>query len=441
MIAVAKRTLRNIPVTLAIAASPFSLVAGEQPPLESSVPDDGQTRDTDEASADSSKLELEFRRDRPFGVIGFASPGQMVPHWEFLRLLTVVELQGEIKLTPGQVAGLKPAIDGLMKKQRHWSRARTMPDLLKSEYALALDVLSPAQKMRVEQAMLQRRGVTMFLHEDVQRLLALKPEQIEKIRDTWNAHVKRSRKGWKGTEGRDSYHNVWKIALATLTVKQQRQFQSLTGPVIVRRAVRDRVAIRPAAKDDPPPDFPEYEAADEELDFRRDRPFGGIGFFGDEYGPNYEFMKLATFRAVLQELDVSTEQQKQLDDVRAEFAVRSREKAKEIRRDDSVLNDLRETVAEILDEEQNERLAQIIVQRKGVHVFFDKKVAGQLKLTQPQLRMIQAGWQDHIAKARKGWNEPGEGRRSAHNVFRIALRTLTAEQREQFWKMTGPIIR
>lgn len=190
-----------------------------------------QEAQTKEASAEPG---FTWRRDRPFGEIGFPSD-DFGPHWEFLRLATLSAVQEELDLSPEQIARLQPVYQGLMAAQRDWTKGRDNADILKEEYEQARRVLTEEQALRIQQIKLQRRGVQAFLHADLQETLGLRPEQIQVIRQAWDEHVEKAKRGWLGDEGRQSYHQVWRRALETLTEAQRRQFYQFTGPVVLRK--------------------------------------------------------------------------------------------------------------------------------------------------------------------------------------------------------------
>jgi hypothetical protein len=119
-----------------------------------------------------------------------------------------------------------------MAAQGKWSQGREHPAYLKQPYEQARRILTEEQALRIEQIKLQRRGVQAFLHGDVQEAVDLDAGQIEAIRTAWKAHVAKAEQGWKGDEGRRSYHQVWKTALAALSESQRHKFYQMTGPIV-----------------------------------------------------------------------------------------------------------------------------------------------------------------------------------------------------------------
>ncbi len=172
-----------------------------------------------------------WQRDRPYGVIGF--PGDdFGPHWEFVRLATHPPVQEELDLAPEQIEELRAVERDLFAVDGAWSQGRKNPKFLKREYEAARRILTEEQSLRIEQIKVQRRGVQAFLHADMQETLHLTPDQVESIQTVWKKHLAKSEHGWKGDEGRRSYHQVWRHALETLTDSQRRKYFELTGPVI-----------------------------------------------------------------------------------------------------------------------------------------------------------------------------------------------------------------
>jgi hypothetical protein len=190
--------------------------------------------DRPEEAASSAEAPFTWRRDAPYGELGF--PGTSFgPHWEYLRLVTHHAVQEELDLSPEQIEQLQGVYKALMSVQRQWASGRENEDYLKAPYEQAREILTEEQSLRIEQIQLQRRGVQAFLHADIQETLGLAPKQIETIRAAWKEHVANAKAGWKGDEGRRSYHNVWKLALETLSESQRRTFYQMTGPVIAQR--------------------------------------------------------------------------------------------------------------------------------------------------------------------------------------------------------------
>jgi hypothetical protein len=182
---------------------------------------------SDEETAEDAPA-VTWRRDRPYGELGFPGEG-FGPYWEYLRLATHHAVQEEIDLSPDQIERLQTVYTELMSAQAAWSKGG---ESLKPHHDKARKILTEEQSLRIEQITLQRRGVVAFLHEDIQETLALAPEQIETIRNAWQAHIAKAKEGWIGDAGRRSYHQVWKLALATLNESQRREFYQMTGPVI-----------------------------------------------------------------------------------------------------------------------------------------------------------------------------------------------------------------
>jgi hypothetical protein len=207
-------------------------IAGIQAAFVSALP---IAADQPEPAADGVDRPFTWRRDAPYGELGFPGDG-FGPYWEFLRLATHQPCQEQLDLSPEQIEQLQGVYKGLMSVQVKWSQGRDEPDVLKPHYEKARSILTEEQSLRIEQIKLQRRGVVAFLKEDIQETLDMDKKQVEKIREAWQAHSAKAKEGWKGDEGRRSYHNVWKLALETLSQSQRHKFYEMTGPLVdVRR--------------------------------------------------------------------------------------------------------------------------------------------------------------------------------------------------------------
>jgi hypothetical protein len=219
-----KRSRLSVPGAFAA----LLLAAAAPVGAEDSRRSEGRLSSSEETTAE---VAFTWQRDAPYGELGF--PGdQFGPHWEFLRLATHPPVQEELDLSPEQIERLETAKKRLMAAQGKWSRGHEHPDYLQKPYEEARRILTEEQALRIEQIKLQRRGVRAFLHADVQEAVDLDAEQMETIRKTWKEHVAKAQQGWKGDQGRRSYHQVWKTALETLSESQRHKFYQMTGPIV-----------------------------------------------------------------------------------------------------------------------------------------------------------------------------------------------------------------
>lgn len=359
---------------------------------------------------------LDHRRDRPFGGIGFPNFG---PHRETLRLTTWKAVQEELELDDEQRSKLQPLLTKLYEARQAWSRAGSDPKLFAKEAEFARHILTRKQQKRLDQIVLQRRGLPALLADDIVEILGLTENQRQVIDDAWAVHIgKATRKEYQGTEGREAKYKVWHLALTTMTGKQRKQFRKMTGPIVELWPV-------PIAK--------------LELEYQRDRPFGGIGFFeGNRFPDSYEFLKLVTYRPVQGELDLNNDQLKELLTVRE--ALNRKYNPTELRKDPELLDQEYSQAMEILTRDQIKRVRQIMVQRDGMRALMEEENQKALGMTAQQSEKIRKAWLDHIERGKAKY--PGTtGRNSVHQCWKDALMALTKEQRQKFAEMTGPIIR
>ncbi len=220
----------------------FVLTAGAPTLPSAGEPDATERGAKTESDRPPTEPTFTWRRDRPYGELGFLS-GEFAQQWEFVRLVTHKPVQEVLELSPEQIEQLRAAHERF--KSAPEKGARGGQDSLQAAYDQARCILTEEQALRVEQIQFQRRGVQAFLHTDAQTTLDLKPKQIETIRAAWTAHLAKAKQGWKGDEGRQSYHRVWKLALETLTEAQRRKLYQLTGALVDRPLPRPVQAARP----------------------------------------------------------------------------------------------------------------------------------------------------------------------------------------------------
>lgn len=372
---------------------------------------------------------LDYRRDRPFGGIGFPDYG---PNWETVRLVTWKDCQEELGLNPKQRSRLKPLLNKLYDGRELWTAAASDSELFAAEAQTAREILTRKQSRRLDQILLQRRGLPALLADDIAEILQLTDQQRQIIDDAWTQHLQKARaRVYKGTEGREGKYKVWFVALTTMTARQRKQFRKMTGPVVEQWPEPGQDFQRGPAAD---PDA----ALDAKIHFRRDRPFGGIGFFDDSSFPDsYEFLKLVTYRPVQEELDLNPAQQTQLLAVRN--ALNSKYNAFELRKNPELLDTEYSQALEILTREEIRRVEQIMIQRDGMRALLSEKNQEKLRITAEQAERIRRAWLDHMERGKARYPDT-TGRDSAHRCWKEALLVLTADQRAKFAEMTGPIV-
>lgn len=386
----------------------------------------------DTAAEDSEKKSLDHRRDRPFGGIGFPNYGA---NWETLRLVTWKDCQDELGLDKEQRDELKPLLKKLYEGRKSWSKAGSDNKLFADEAEAARNILTRKQRKRLDQIILQRRGLPALFADDVVEALDLTANQRQIIDDAWAVHVQKAQdKVYKGTEGREGKYKVWHLALTTMTAKQRKQFKKMTGPIVELWPEPKPDTVVTGGRPEADPDA----ALDAKIHFRRDRPFGGIGFFeGNGFPDSYEFLKLVTYRPVQEELALNAGQQKELFAVKD--ALNKKYNAVELRKNPALLDNEYSQALEILTREQIKRVGQIMIQRDGMRALLDEKTQQKLGVSPKQAEGIRKAWTDHIVRGKAKY--PGTtGRASAHQCWKDALLVLTEEQRAKFAEMTGEIV-
>ncbi|MBC8290181.1 MAG: hypothetical protein H8E37_07670 [Planctomycetes bacterium] len=383
-------------------------------------------------NANAKKRPLDHRRDRPFGGIGFPNYG---PNWETLRVVTYRGCQDELGLDDEQRAELQPLLRKLHEDRKLWSKSGSDKELFAKEAAKARMVLTKKQRKRLDQIILQRRGLPALFAEDIVEALMLTANQRQIIDDAWAVHIeKATKKVYKGTEGREGKYKVWHLALTTMTAKQRKQFRKMTGPIVELWPEQKPDTVVSGSRPKADPDA----ALNEEIQFRRDRPFGGIGFYEDnDFPDSYEFLKLVTYRQAQEELDLNQGQLKELLSVRD--ALKRKYNPTELRKNKALLDNEYSQALEILTREQIKRVEQIMIQRDGMRALLSEENQEKLGITPKQAAGIRKAWLDHAARGKAKY--PGTtGRDSAHRCWKEALLVLTKEQRAKFAEMTGPIV-
>jgi hypothetical protein len=79
-----------------------------------------------------------------------------------------------------------------MAKSRWWRRGESgEPDLLRSEFEQVTTILTPEQHQRVQELIVQRKGLSAFLDETLRTTMGLSSEQVEKVRRAIQDHSRR----------------------------------------------------------------------------------------------------------------------------------------------------------------------------------------------------------------------------------------------------------
>jgi hypothetical protein len=132
-----------------------------------------------------------WRIQRPYGELGF--PGkQFGPQWEFVRLATHPPVLKELDANDDQRIQLKGVWNSLLAKDGQWHQIeKSQPDLIQNEFDQVTSILSSEQQQRVRELIVQRKGLSAFLDEQLGREIAIRQEQAEAIRREIQAHSRR----------------------------------------------------------------------------------------------------------------------------------------------------------------------------------------------------------------------------------------------------------
>jgi len=160
---------------------------------------------------------------------------------------------------------------------------------------------------------------------------------------------------------------------------------------------------------------------------RRNAPFGELGFPGDDYGPHWEFVRLATHEPVQKLLNLSDRQIEDLQPVKKSLFAKDGEWSQGRKRP-SLLQLESDITNRVLTPEQTTRVYQIMVQRAGLPVLLRNDMQKGLDLKPEQIAKITAEWNDHIARVKSGL-EGNAGRESLFDAWQHALLAMTDEQR------------
>jgi hypothetical protein len=159
-----------------------------------------------------------------------------------LRLLLQKSVQEDLKLSESQVQKVKQLWEKRGESFRgqrdldleEWHKK--FSDLATQEKALE-ELLQPEQVQRLQQIVLQQRGVRAFGEPEVARGLELTAEQKEKIRgildEAWKVRMKPMGPNVPRSEWARRWEDNWKNArrkvLNQLTAEQKERWQEMTG--------------------------------------------------------------------------------------------------------------------------------------------------------------------------------------------------------------------
>lgn len=182
-----------------------------------------------------SAVEDTWYRDAPYPEIGFFQADEI--DRSYVRIMTHMPALRELGMSNTQLAVLTQLgawasqdfhdVKGNDREGRQavWAKARKRAEAL----------LTEQQRRRVKQLFIQQRRHEVFMNPKILPQLKITDEQLVKIRDKWQQHLKRiPNKGVRSAEnarkGNLSYRRFWAEVREILMVQQRKTFEQLRGP-------------------------------------------------------------------------------------------------------------------------------------------------------------------------------------------------------------------
>jgi hypothetical protein len=148
----------------------------------------------------------------------------------------------------------------LLARDGQWRRIEhEQPDLLQDEFQQVTAILSTEQQVRVRELIVQRKGLSAFLDDDLRRQIGLSGHQVERIRRSIQDHSRRvsarnqalesllqaialgreptdviakrlhGARLEAGQSNRRSFADAWKEAWEVLSPRQRQAYEKLAG--------------------------------------------------------------------------------------------------------------------------------------------------------------------------------------------------------------------
>lgn len=188
---------------------------------------------------DGAEPPADWFRPAPLPELGFPQVGS--DYWEYVRVASHGKILDEIGASDMQRAAMQQLYNDLTKAQldlysdltpeekrkRAAELQKKRIELWNKTRKLVEKTLTPKQRNRVDQIILQRHGHAVFFYPQLAPELKITEKQKTELRAHLKTHQARVKEGMKGPA---SYRLFWNDVYQVLTEKQRETFQSLRGP-------------------------------------------------------------------------------------------------------------------------------------------------------------------------------------------------------------------
>lgn len=189
--------------------------------------------------ADDSKPPADWFRPAPLPELGF--PQINSDYWQYVRVASHQKVLDDIGASDMQRATMQQLYTDLTnahrelyaeltpeeKRKRAAELERKRVELWNKTRKLVEKTLTPKQRKRIDQIILQRHRHAVFFYPQLAPELKISEKQKAELRADFKTHQARVK---EGMNGRESYRLFWNDVYEVLTEKQRRAFQELRGP-------------------------------------------------------------------------------------------------------------------------------------------------------------------------------------------------------------------
>jgi len=193
--------------------------------------------------ADGAEPPADWFRPAPLSELGF--PQVDSDYWQYVRVASHRKVLDEVGASDMQRATMQQLYKDLTKahnelfaeltpaerRKRAAELQKKRVELWDKTRKLVEKTLTPKQRKRVDQIILQRHGHAVFFYPQLAPGLKITEKQKADLRAEIKTHQARLK---EGMNGRESYRLFWNDVYQVLTEKQRDTFQSLRGPAFAR---------------------------------------------------------------------------------------------------------------------------------------------------------------------------------------------------------------
>lgn len=192
--------------------------------------------------ADGAEPPADWFRPAPLPELGF--PQVDSDYWQYVRVASHRKVLDEIGASDMQRATMQQLYKDLTKahhelfaeltpeerRKRAAELQKKRVELWDKTRKLVEKTLTPKQRKRVDQIILQRHRHAVFFYPQLAPELKITEKQKADLRADFKTHQRRVK---EGMNGRESYRLFWNDVYQVLTEKQRSLFQELRGPAFV----------------------------------------------------------------------------------------------------------------------------------------------------------------------------------------------------------------